>query len=257
LSDSAEQLFLAQLSLIERIAESICRRHACFGPDAEDFASGVKLKLMADDYAVLRKFDGRSKLTTYLTTVIANHFRDFRIRMWGKWRPSATAKRRGTLAIELERLLSRDGHSLDEAVEILRSRHRDAPPREALYELAAELPPKAPRRFEGEEGLEDIADENEHADVRVEERERAETMKRAHTALARAIADLDGEDRLIVKMRFEDGFTVALIARQLAIRQRLLYSRIEKLLKTLRERLEAAGVGVDVLDAVGWEGPAP
>lgn len=254
MSDSVEQLFLAQLPVIERIIDSICRRHACFGPDAEDFGSGVKLKLMADDYAVLRKFSGRSKLTTYLTTVTANHFRDFRIQKWGKWRPSAKAKRQGTVAVELERLLSRDGHSLDDAIEILRSQHPDAPAAEALYALAAELPQKAPRRFEGDEGLENVADDAEHADVRVLEKERAAKMEEAKTALARALAGLEPEDRLIVRMRFEDGFTAALIARQVGIRQRLLYSRIEKILKSLREALEADGVGTDVLEAVGWEG---
>lgn len=253
LSHSAEQLFLDKLPLIERIVDAICRRHACYGADAEDFSSGVKLKLMADDYAVLRKFKGESRLTTYLTTVIANQYRDFRIQMWGKWRPSAKARRLGTVAVELEKLLSREGHSLDEAIGILRDRRNDAPPPAELHELAAVLPQKTPRRFEGEEGLENVAADGESADARVEERERADMMERARTALARALADLEPEDRLIVKMRFEDDFTVALIARQLGIRQRLAYSRVEKLLKTLRERLEAEGVGVDVLEAVGWE----
>lgn len=254
LSDSVEQLFLAKLPLIERIIDSICRRHACFGPDAEDFSSGVKLKLIADDYAVLRKFDGRSKLTTYLTTVIANHFRDFRISKWGKWRPSARARRGGTVAIQLERLLSRDGRSLGEAVETLRTNLRDPPTREALYELAAELPRKAPRRFEGEEGLEDVVDETASSEDRVLEQERAADMEKAKKSLASALAALEPEDCLIVRMRYYDGFTVALIARRLGIRQRLLYSRVERVMKALREALEADGVGTDVLEAIGWEG---
>jgi RNA polymerase sigma factor for flagellar operon FliA len=40
------------------------------GVEADDFASHPKLKLIEDDYAILRKFQGRSSLRTYLTVVI-------------------------------------------------------------------------------------------------------------------------------------------------------------------------------------------
>ncbi len=251
--ESPEQLFVAELPLIEQVIDSVCRRHCCFGADAEDFSSSVKVKLMDDDYAVFRKFRGQSRLSTFLTTVVANQFRDFRNRKWGKWRPSAAARRQGTVGIQLDRLLTRDGYSLDEAVEVLRTRlGADAPPRQELYEVAARLPDRPKRRFEGEERLETLPDDD-RADRRVLHQERDAAMERAKAALAAALRDLPAEDRLILKMRFEDGFTVALVARQLGIRQRLLYSRIEKLLKTLREALEAEGVGEEVSEVLGWE----
>lgn len=50
------------------------------GP-AEDLESEVRLRLLEDDYAVLRKHRGDSSLVTCLTVVIANMFRDYRIRM--------------------------------------------------------------------------------------------------------------------------------------------------------------------------------
>ena len=49
------QWYVDQLDVINRIASSICRRNGVQGADAEDFVSDVRLKLLQDDYAVLRK----------------------------------------------------------------------------------------------------------------------------------------------------------------------------------------------------------
>jgi hypothetical protein len=47
---------------------------------------------------------------------------------------------------------------------------------------------------------------------------------------------------MILKMRFDSGFTVAEVARVLKVDQKSLYRRIERLLSDLRACLEAAGV---------------
>jgi DNA-directed RNA polymerase specialized sigma24 family protein len=73
-------LYVEHLEVINRIAESLCRRNGIRGADAEDFVSEVRLKLLQDDYAVLRKFRGTSSTTTFLTVVISNLFRDHRIK---------------------------------------------------------------------------------------------------------------------------------------------------------------------------------
>src|SRR5690349_4242917 len=109
------QLYLENLDTIDRISESMCRRNGVRGADAEDFASDVKLKLLQDDYAVLRKYRGASSTTTFLTVVIANLFRDYRVKAWGRWRPSAEAKRRGETAVLLETAIYRDGRSFEDA----------------------------------------------------------------------------------------------------------------------------------------------
>ena len=101
----------------------VSSRHHLPGSEADDFGSHVKLKLIEDDYAILRKFEGRSNLRTYLTVVIQRLFLDYRIKAWGKWRPSAEAKRSGPVAILLERLTQRDGYGLEEAVELMKTNH--------------------------------------------------------------------------------------------------------------------------------------
>ena len=94
---AGEALFLSQLDVIERVISFVCVRHHLPGSDADDFGSHVKLRLIESDYAILKKFEGRSSLRTYLTVVIQRLFLDYRISAWGKWRPSAEAKRAASL----------------------------------------------------------------------------------------------------------------------------------------------------------------
>src|SRR5262249_26292549 len=98
-------LLLQHLPWIERAAGGLCRRHALDPDECDDFASYTKARLLDDDYAVLRKFRGESALTTYLTVVLSMFFRDYRVSRWGRWRPSAAARRRGPLAVRLETLV--------------------------------------------------------------------------------------------------------------------------------------------------------
>src|SRR5580765_7001368 len=116
-----ESVFLANLALIDRLIALIARRHALSASDAEEFGAWAREKIIDCDYAVIRKFGGRSSLSTYLTTVLVNLFRDFRNARWGRWRPSAEAKRRGPIGIRLEELIYRDGHPLRESVQILQA----------------------------------------------------------------------------------------------------------------------------------------
>lgn len=249
-----EEQFLAQLELIERVIASICRRNSCYGAEAEDFGSSVKLRLIDDNYAVIRKFQGKSLLATYLTTVIANLFRDYRIRKWGKWRVSAAAERLGEEARHLEQLIYRDGFTVAEAVGRMVSDSRVRLSPEELHALADKLPRRRPRpRVEGESQLPEVAS-SEPIDEGMRNRSLGELQEKVREVLAAAKGSLSAEDRLIVRLRF-DGKKVSDIARGLGLPQRPLYSRIEKALKQLRLAFEAAGITRDeIREMIGWKG---
>jgi hypothetical protein len=68
------KLFEANLTLIERVIGVVCRRSRIFGADAEDFASTTRLALIENDYAILRKYEGRSSLATFLGVVVQRLF---------------------------------------------------------------------------------------------------------------------------------------------------------------------------------------
>jgi RNA polymerase sigma factor for flagellar operon FliA len=246
-----EQLFLSQLPFIKRVSDSVCRRHHCTREEADEFASVVQEKLIADDYAVFRKFEGKSRLETYLTTVITRLYFDWRNHLWGKWRPSAEAKRLGPVAVKLEEL-ARDGYTFEESCETLRTNLGVVLSRAELADLAAKLPPRTPRRMEGEGSWEEVPAGEPGPDERILEEERGAGRQRVWEALGRAWGKLPDEDRLILKLLFQQGMQAVEVARALHLEQKPLYRRIERLKKSLREELEREGVGRElVAEALG------
>lgn len=238
---SPHDLFLSQLPRIEAVTEWVCRRHHCSADEAEEFSASVGAKLIADDYAIFRKFQGKCRLETYLTTVITRLFLDWRNHLWGKWRPSAEARRLGPVARKLEEL-ARDGYTFEESCELLRTNHGVGLSRAELEALAARLPVRLPRKMEGEERLEVLPAGEPGPDERILERERQEARGRLWQALEHALATLPDEDRLILKMRYESDLQIVEIARALHVEAKPLYRRIERLGKDLRAALEREGI---------------
>jgi hypothetical protein len=116
-----------------------CRRYRFDPDDADEFRAVVNLKLLENECAILRAYEARSGFATYMSVVVQRLALDFRIHAWGKWHTTAGAKRLGPLAVELEKLLHRDGRTLDEALVILRGRYEDVTG-ESLAALADQLP---------------------------------------------------------------------------------------------------------------------
>jgi len=251
-AESPRALFESGLERIEGVTSWIARRFCMSAEDAEEFRSWVHVKLIEDEYRVLRSFTGRSGLATYLTAVIQNLARDFRMSRWGRWRPSAAAERLGLVAVQLEALTERDGFSFDEASEMLRANHGVRLSPVQLAALAARLPQRVRPRFEGDDELA-AAVSDERADRGVAEAERRRLLEGARQALAEALAGLDVEDRLILKMHYQSGLTLAAIAAALGLDQRRLYTRRDRCRRRLRQSLEESGLdGASVLAAVGW-----
>lgn len=239
----AEALFLANLEWVERSVSSLCRRYGLGGDEGEDVCSWVKLKLIEDDYAPLRKFREESSIRTYLVVVVAALFRDYRAGHWGRWRPSAAAQRAGPLAVRLETLVYRDGCTLDQAARTLRAASDVDLTDGELARLLAELPVRGPLRpYEaGEAPLEAIAAASS-AEERVAEDEAEQTRRTVFGALERVMARLSEEDRLILRLVYWQGLSVADVARALSLPQKPLYRRIDRILGQLRRELPAEGV---------------
>lgn len=238
-----EKTYLQHLASINRIAAFVARRNHLNADETEEFVQVVHNRLFENDYAIIRKFKGESLFSTYLTTVIVRLFQQCRVEQWGKWRPSAEAKRLGGLAITLERLITRDGFSFLEAVNILTIRS-DAPATAAELEaLYLRLPQRGPRPvMVSDDDLPDAVSVEPDADERLESRDRQRTARRMCEVVDGVLEGLEAEDRLILKMRFWYNSKVPDIARQLHIDQKKLYKRLEKLFAVLRRALEKAGL---------------
>lgn len=240
---AAEAIFLQHLSRIEKAAARACRQNA-WATEAEDFAAWAKMKMMEDDYAVLRKFRGESEVVTYLTTVVVRYFHAYSRERRGRWRSSAAAERLGPPARELEMLVRRDGYRLAQAGEKLRTAGRTTLSDAALARLLAQLPDRAPLRpvEVGEESLPGGAEARSRADERVLASEAEIRHREAAEALDRAMQRLSPQERMIVRMHLRDDRTLADVARTLRIEQKPLYRIVPRLRERLRRDLVAAGI---------------
>jgi RNA polymerase sigma factor (sigma-70 family) len=265
---SDEANFLAALPVIDDVTGQVCRRHRLSSTESDEFRSDVRLHFIERNYEVLRKFEGRCALATYVNVVVQRVFLDWRNRMWGRWRPSSDARRLGPIAILIERLVTRDGWSLDQALETIKVNHQidlDDVLTAFCNTLSARVPA---RRMVSEDDAAEIVSPGPTADDNLVMAERDFLAKRVQTALDRARQGLPPMDRLILKMRFDDRAAVSDIARALHLEQRPLYRTLERLLKTIGEGMQANGISRADIDAyfnappIEWEkgpdtGPLP
>jgi RNA polymerase sigma factor (sigma-70 family) len=238
-----EALLVDNLKLLEDVVQLVGRRHRLTIDEAEELLGNLRLKLIENDYDALRRFEGRCSLRTYLTGIAYRLLLDKRNAVWGKWRPSVEARRQGPVALLLERMLMRDKLSFDEAVNALRITHKVEVLPQQLERIAETLPHRSLRRFVGEEALDSLAAgmPQENDSTPLTDDDLSDTAR----ALTAALNELDSQERLVLKLRFKDGMPIVQIARLLALDQKALYRRLDRLKELLRAKLEAQGVDAE------------
>lgn len=235
-----EQLLVDHQDFLQRVTRCAAQRKGLNAQEAQDFTQTVNLKLVKDDYRVLRSFKGKAKLTSYLTVVVQRSLLDYLDHLWGKSRPSKAAQRMGGLAIKLERLTVRDGLTLHEAIQTLITNDKVEATEAELERIAGNLPTRLKRRIESDDQLESIASNDDSAEDLVEQNEWSAAGERIRSAMDEILAELPAEESLIVKLTGRMG--VAEISRTLHLEQKPLYRRHSQLLDSVREKLEARGI---------------
>jgi len=230
-----EQVFLANLPTIDALVQMVARQQRMSWAEAEEFASIVRLRLIENDYAILRKFRGGSTLRTYLTVVIARQALDYRDACWGRWRPSRAARRLGRTAVTLEKLIVRDGFTLDEAWRAVLEAAGDED-LQPLRAFAERLRPRVRRHWISIDDIEECQRRSVNPEPELmQDRSIAE-------ALARALQTLSPGDSRLLRMRFAEGLSISTIARREGLDQASLYRRVATLLRRLRRELESHGI---------------
>lgn len=229
--------FLTNLPTIESLVQMVARQQRMTWAEAEEFASIVRLRLIENDYAIIRKFRGGSTLRTYLTVVIARQALDYRDACWGRWRPSRAARRLGRTAVTLEKLIVRDGLTADDAWKTVPAvaTARDT---ERLRTFAEGLQPRVRRQWINIDDL----DESYAAACTEPRVNGMMSDDRVTAALGRALRTLTPDDSRLLKLRFTDGLAISTIARQEGMDQASLYRRVAALLRRLRRDLEGRGI---------------
>ncbi|MDQ3283915.1 MAG: sigma-70 family RNA polymerase sigma factor, partial [Acidobacteriota bacterium] len=245
-------ILVANWSLVERAIDGVIRRARLYGADAADFRGAAYLALVEEDYEILRRYEGRASLATYLTIVAERLLCDMRTHQRGRWHASAEATRMGPAALVLEMLVRRDQRTLDEALPIVRGIDPELT-REALESMLASLPERRPRP--AAVPIEAVAPERfvarEEADAPLVARELRQLSDRTSAVVRQTLAEFTAEERALLKMRFVAAMSVADISRMTRLPQRPLYRRFQELLGRLRKALRLAGISVhDVSDVL-------
>lgn len=229
--------------VIEHVIQLICRRNALDSEEAEDFAGEARLKLLDEDRRVLREFRGESKITTYLMCVLNRLLLSLREKAWGKWRPSSAAKRGGSDLIQLEKFVSREGYSFDQAVELMKTNYGITFTREQLSEAAATLQKRTPtRRFVSDELLMDHEAPEPTGEDRVIQKETTKLNRKIQTVLLQACLLLTASERVLLRLRFMTGMKINQIAKVRQVPPRKMYSTLDALLGKLAKSVTGMGL---------------
>ena len=86
---------------------STARRQVLSKSELDALSAFIHQRIAYDNYAIVRKFQRRSSMATYLAVVIERLALDFSIQLWQGWTPSAEACQLGPVAVLLERLILR------------------------------------------------------------------------------------------------------------------------------------------------------
>jgi len=238
---------------IEDTIRSICIRHDIDDEEAEEFAAYVKYRLVEDDYKIIRKFKGISHIKTYLHTVISRIFLDEKRKQQGRWRSSKKAQNMGEAAVRLEELIYKYNYTFDEAYEVLKINYKLTLDKNEAYDMALKLKRKKAKdiKIEGEELLVNIPSRGLRPDEALHKKKLIEIQGQIETIIDAMRQRLSAEDRLILKMRFEDNLKVSVIAKVLMRNRNDIDKGIKSILGELKEGILRKGINInDVMDVI-------
>ena len=226
-------LLSAHLGEVREAIKVVCKLQHLTADDAEELSSRVYLKLLQSNGAVLRGFRGDSSLRTFLIVVVRRILLDSWIARNGKWRPSTDARRLGTVAVQLERLVYREGMTVAQAGEMIRVAQGITDTDDELSFLLSLLPARSTRRRRRF-----VSDSSLAAAASVEPSPLELLLRQSAASpaalLKRAMATLNADDRQLLALRFAQNRTVREIALQRSVDAKALYRRFDRLLRRLR-----------------------
>lgn len=229
-TDQAFEPSSEQWALLSQVVREVSRGRGMPPEDAEDFEQTVMLKVVERRFDIFLQFRGLSSLRTYLRVVVARMLLDWQNQRYGKWRPSAAAVRLGEYGVALDRLINRDGYTVDQAVTIVET-WNGAPSARTLHRTAAQIPRRLPPRRMLSHSLQDEPMLDFDDPLQADERERHEA--RLHETLALAVSRLSSDDRRLLALRYEQERSVREVADMMNTDAKALYRRYERLLRGL------------------------
>lgn len=251
-----------------------------FGRDTltEEAMTDALDALSRDDWAALQGYDGRAAPQTFLHVAFGNALEDFRRRRYGRRRPPVWVQRLGSLwecvfqwqcleGLAAETIVERlcpaaaaDALLTPDYVRDIARQLRGRIPDCGAHTGEIDLDPADPVLLEQPgtgAGPEAMLAEHELGTLlqalagllgaAISEPDTGALARHMHErrGALRAALRLDDEERLLLRLVFQDGLSTAAAARRLAQPEHTVRRRLRALLARLREGLAAVGLGAD------------
>lgn len=239
---------LADPENLRRI-EAACGRRFPHPGEADECYVFVLEGLKADDFARLRRFQGKSKPTTYLITVANSLIHDFSRRRYGRKRIPKVVSALGAWAEAVYRLICWRSWSLAEAFDQVSLQGLYAGSYEEFLGQAVPVrtaPCRENPRFESveqraESGLEEADQAANPLEALVAKLDHERRVKAA--GVVRAVsAGLSEEDQLLLKLVYAEDQAVSAAGRVVGLEPGQVHRRLKKILLAMREALLEVGV---------------
>ena len=240
---------LSSSAILERI-EAICKRHFSNENDQNESYVFILDSLKADNFKRLRAYKGKSKLTTYLYSLINSLIIDFRRKRYGRRRIPAGVAKLGTWAEAVYRFVCWQKFSFDDAYDFLQIEGLFEGPYERYLEEIVPIR-KAPCRenpaFQSlnEVGSKSLQNTNsssfnplEFLIGKLDHIRRIKALK----IIRETTAELSQEDQLLVRLVYGSEQSIKTAANIIGFSASSARRRLKSLLNRYRERLLSEGI---------------
>ena len=251
----------AHLDIIDRLA---ARRFAN-STLAEEAALYVLEKLEKENGRRLRAYDGKARFSSYFAAVVCRLLEDFSRKRFGRKRAPAWLNRLGGLWLKLYTLLCLERYEREAAVEIMMTRHQISRPSSEKMARTIKSQVVDCGAHQGQE----VELNEEHGSQPGNDPEqgldRQQQVKlfqalfqlttngstQAGTTLSLpALADmrltLTGQERMLLKLCYQDGLAVTEAGRLLGLAGNQVHGKMRRLLKRLRQAFAEAGLSKEI-----------
>ena len=240
---------LSSSDILQRI-EAVCKRHFSNENDQNESYVFILDSLKADNFKRIRAYKGKSKLTTYLYSLVNSLIIDFRRKRFGRRRIPAAVAKLGPWAESVYRLVCWQKYSFDDAYDFLQVEGlfegsyklyikqiapiRKAPCREnPAFQSLDELGANSPESINNSSSnpLEVLIGKLDH-----------ERRIKALRIIRETTAGLTEEDQLLVRLVYGSEQSVKTAATVIGFSASSARRRLKRVLIQYRERLLKEGI---------------
>jgi RNA polymerase sigma factor (sigma-70 family) len=224
--------------------------------DADDLFVQVLDHLKEDNFRRLRDFQGRSSITTYLTSIITRFVIDVVRSRSGRSRAKERAVKLGVLGERVYDLMVLRNHSASEAAEIMQTTFGEQISPDELREIHAGLLGRETRHQSSAESTIAWGEDGELVAIQsaTPERELSDRIqqKRRGELLAALMENLKVDDRLLLRLRFPlddaaEPLEMSAIAAMVGLNEQQAERKLRKILVDCREELLKKGLSLNDL----------